>query len=346
MSRGRLIDAALALVVVLVAGVGVVAYDHSFRGRIAPGVTAAGVDVGGLTPAEARAKLASAVARPLQQSLVLRHGTDGFTLDPRAAHVHADVDALVDAAYARSRSGFVLGRAWREFRGERLKVDVPMRITWSAPALARYVAHLAKTIDRAPRNASVTPSRNGLAIVRDRTGESVRQVLLRRRLVAALQADVNRPRIVDVPTRTLRPRTTYAALARRYAAYIIVDRRSYELQLYVHLHPAHTYSVSVGKAGLETPAGLYDVQWKEVNPPWRVPKSSWAGPLAGQVIPPGPRDPIKARWLAFNGSAGIHGTDETWSIGHAASHGCIRMRIPDVEQLYSLTPVHSPVFVA
>ena len=345
MSRGRLIDVALAVLVAVVAGAGLVAYDRSFGGKIAPGVTAAGVDVGGLTRAEARVRLASAIERPLAQPIVLRHGTDGFTLDPRAAQVRADVDALVDAAYARSRGGFILGRVWREFRGERLHADVPMRITWSDPALARYVTRLAKTIDRKPRNASVTPSRSGLTVVRDRTGEAVRQVVLRRRLVAALK-DVNRPRVLDVPMRTLRPRTTYAALQHRYAAYIIVDRRSYELSLYVHLHPAHTYRVSVGKAGLETPAGLYDVQWKEVNPPWRVPKSSWAGPLAGQVIPPGPRDPIKARWLAFNGSAGIHGTDETWSIGHAASHGCIRMRIPDVEQLYSLTPVHSPVFVA
>jgi lipoprotein-anchoring transpeptidase ErfK/SrfK len=345
MSRGRLIDAALVVVIALVAGAGLVAYDHSFRGTIAPGVHAAGVDIGTLTPAEARARLARAVAQPLAQPIVLRHGSDGFTLDPRAAQVRADVDALVHEAYARSRGGSFLGRVWREFRGERLETDVPMRITWSEPALARYVAHLAKTIDRTPRNASVTPSRSGLQIVRDRRGAAVRQAVLRRRLVAALQA-VDRPRVLDVPMRTLQPRTTYAELKRRYAAYIIVDRRDYQLQLYVHLHPAHTYQVSVGKAGLETPAGLYDVQWKEVDPPWRVPNSSWAGPLAGQVIPPGPRDPIKARWLAFNGSAGIHGTDETSSIGHAASHGCIRMRIPDVVQLYSLTPVHSPVFVA
>jgi lipoprotein-anchoring transpeptidase ErfK/SrfK len=100
--------------------------------------------------------------------------------------------------------------------------------------------------------------------------------------------------------------------------------------------------------GHETPAGLYSIQWKQVNPPWYVPHDAWAGALAGKVIPPGPLDPIKARWMAFNGGAGIHGIapSEYSSIGHDASHGCVRMRIPDVIALYARTPVGTPVFIA
>jgi len=99
--------------------------------------------------------------------------------------------------------------------------------------------------------------------------------------------------------------------------------------------------------GLETTAGLYHVQWKQVNPPWYVPNSAWAGALAGKTIPPGPEDPLKARFMAFNGGAGIHGIDpsEYSSIGHDASHGCVRMRIPDVISLYARTPVGTPVYV-
>ena len=73
--------------------------------------------------------------------------------------------------------------------------------------------------------------------------------------------------------------------------------------------------------------------------------SSWAGALAGRIIPPGPEDPIKSRWLGFYNGAGIHGTDAIWSLGTAASHGCIRMAIPDVEQLYDLVPLHTPIYV-
>ncbi len=62
-----------------------------------------------------------------------------------------------------------------------------------------------------------------------------------------------------------------------------------------------------------------------------MPTSSWAGDLAGQSIPPGPSNPLKARWMGIYNGAGIHGTDDTGSIGSAASHGCVRMLIPDVE---------------
>jgi lipoprotein-anchoring transpeptidase ErfK/SrfK len=97
--------------------------------------------------------------------------------------------------------------------------------------------------------------------------------------------------------------------------------------------------------GLETPAGLYDVQDKQVNPSWHVPNSAWAGSLAGRTIPPGPQDPLKARWMGFNGGAGIHGTAVSGSLGSAASHGCIRMAIPDVIQLYSHVSVGDPVYI-
>jgi lipoprotein-anchoring transpeptidase ErfK/SrfK len=150
------------------------------------------------------------------------------------------------------------------------------------------------------------------------------------------------------PRRRLKPTVTAAELPRRYPSYIVVDRRGFRLRFYQRLRLARTYRIAVGRQGLETPAGLYDVQSKQVNPSWHVPKSSWAGDLAGKTIPPGPDDPIKARWMAFNGGAGIHGIDpsEYGSIGHDASHGCVRMRIPDVISLYARTPVHTPVFVA
>ena len=97
--------------------------------------------------------------------------------------------------------------------------------------------------------------------------------------------------------------------------------------------------------GLETPEGLYEIEEKEENPVWHVPESDWAGSLAGQTIPPGPSNPIKARWMAIYEGAGIHGTEETESLGSAASHGCVRMAIPDVEELYDRVEVGTPIFI-
>jgi lipoprotein-anchoring transpeptidase ErfK/SrfK len=77
-----------------------------------------------------------------------------------------------------------------------------------------------------------------------------------------------------------------------------------------------------------------------------VPEEAWAGDLAGKVIPAGdPRNPLEARWLGFHDGQGIHGTADIASLGDAASHGCIRMSVPDVERLYRRVPVHAPVIV-
>jgi lipoprotein-anchoring transpeptidase ErfK/SrfK len=105
--------------------------------------------------------------------------------------------------------------------------------------------------------------------------------------------------------------------------------------------------VAVGAVGFDTPAGLYHIQNKEINPTWHVPNSAWAGDLAGTTVPGGvPDNPLKARWLGIFDGAGIHGTDETYSLGHAASHGCIRMAIPDVIELYDQVPVGAPIYIA
>ena len=142
------------------------------------------------------------------------------------------------------------------------------------------------------------------------------------------------------------PDPTTRALARRYRFYIAVSRRERRLRLFEHLKLARAYVIAVGRIGLETPGGLYRIDDKQVNPSWHVPKSAWAGSLAGRVIPPGPADPLKARWMGFYDGAGIHGTDDLSSLGTAASHGCIRMSIPNVIQLYAIVPLQTPVFVS
>jgi lipoprotein-anchoring transpeptidase ErfK/SrfK len=127
---------------------------------------------------------------------------------------------------------------------------------------------------------------------------------------------------------------------------VTVDRGHFTLRLFKNLKLAKTYKIAVGQVGLETPAGVYHVQNKAINPAWHVPQSDWAGALAGKVIPGGvPENPLKARWLGIFAGAGIHGTADIGSLGSAASHGCIRMAIPDVEELYDQVPVQAPVYI-
>ncbi len=139
---------------------------------------------------------------------------------------------------------------------------------------------------------------------------------------------------------------TYKVLQRHNPRIITIDRNGFTLRLFRNLRPWKRYGIAVGMAGLDTPAGTYHIQDKQVNPAWHVPNSAWAGSLAGSVIPGGaPNNPLKARWLGVANGVGIHGTAEDWSIGTRASHGCIRMHVSDVIDLYPRVPVGTTVLI-
>ena len=81
-----------------------------------------------------------------------------------------------------------------------------------------------------------------------------------------------------------KPEVTTKDLPQAYARYITIDRANFTLRFFHHLRLEKSYTIAVGQQGLETPAGLYHAQDKQVDPSWHVPNSAWAGSLAGQVI--------------------------------------------------------------
>jgi lipoprotein-anchoring transpeptidase ErfK/SrfK len=337
--------AVLAVLGVVVAGAAL--YDHGRRDRIADGVRIDGVDVGGLSAADARERVTARAVGPRRRAVHVHAGDRVFTLTAAQAHLRADVDGAVRRAVAASRHGWLGTRVVHEVTNRRVDENVPLDVHVARKAIRRMARRVAAATHRDPVNAAVSASAAGLSITRARPGRALEAAKLRHGLRAAF---VVRGRPAEVTAHTHRVAASVGAgeLAGKYPAYIIIDRGDHVLRFYQHLKLADTYPIAVGMQGLETPQGLYDVQWKQTNPSWYVPNSAWAGALAGKVIPPGPDDPIKARWMAFNGGAGIHGIDpsEYGSIGHDASHGCVRMRIPDVIALYARTPVHTPVYVA
>jgi lipoprotein-anchoring transpeptidase ErfK/SrfK len=82
----------------------------------------------------------------------------------------------------------------------------------------------------------------------------------------------------------------------------------------------------------------------QLNPWWYPPNSAWA---AGEKpVPPGPGNPLGTRWMGINApGVGMHGTPDDASIGYSASHGCIRMHIPDAEWLFEHVDVGTPVLI-
>jgi lipoprotein-anchoring transpeptidase ErfK/SrfK len=334
-----------AVVLVLAAGAGgLYAYDSSRSDMIAKGITAGGVDVGGLSASRARDVLRRSLGPKLGQGVVLQLGAQHWTLPAANIDARLGVDRMVREALKRSREGSFFGRAMRDLRGEKVQAAVPMRVAHSRQMLYGFIDVIAKEIDRPAVSATINPTGYALNVTASDEGVAVQKRFLAARILRQLR-DPASTHVALIPTRTLRPHVSSARLAYKYQTVITIDRAHFTLRLWKNLHLAHSYRIAVGRQGLETPAGFYEINDRQVNPSWHVPNSAWAGDLAGRVIPPGPDDPIKARWLGFYNGAGIHGTDEISSLGTAASHGCIRMSIPDVEQLYPQVPLHTPIYV-
>ena len=341
-SRSFGIVAGLLLVLVTMAGA-VYAYDLATEPRIPHGTKVAGVPVGGLTKDEARERLRGPfsgwVARPLQ----IRLGRREFSVRASRLAAQVDVDATLERALAPAQRGSILERTLRRLRGDTRRANLAPSTTYSPQAVRALARRLARRITRPPRDTRIRVVDGRLRRVPARHGLAVRHATLSRRVESTLGSLDPR---VAVPLRRSRPHVTGPELIRRYPNYIVVDRDGFTLRLYRRLRLAESYPIAVGQQGLETPAGLYDVQNKQINPTWTVPNSDWAGALAGRSIPPGPDNPLKARWLGFDGSAGIHGTEDIGSLGTAASHGCIRMAVPGVVDLYRHVDVGTPVYIS
>jgi len=335
----------VALLVALLAGMYV--YDQGQRNVIAKGVRVAGVDLGGLKPDAARRRIYGALLAPLKRPVTVHFGTQTFAISPRQAGFNLDVNALVERAQARSRSGSIFARAPRELFGGSVNAEIPAVVHYNHAVVRALTARARAAVDRPGQDATAQPNASGLlATVPGHDGVEVNARLLRARVEHSLTNPAGSSAI-PLPVHVVLPTVTTSQLAAHYRSYVVVDRNTFTLRLYEHLKLTRSFPIAVGMQGLETPAGLWHIQWRQVDPPWYVPNDAWAGSLAGQVIPPGPADPLKARFMSFNGGAGIHGIDpsEYGTIGHTASHGCIRMTIPDVIDLYSKVAVGTPVYI-
>jgi lipoprotein-anchoring transpeptidase ErfK/SrfK len=123
----------------------------------------------------------------------------------------------------------------------------------------------------------------------------------------------------------------------------LVIRRS-ERRVYVYHDNtvATSFPIAIGREGWETPLGSYAVLSKVENP-------GWTNPFTGEVVEPGPDNPLGDRWIGFwtdgENYIGFHGTPNRQSVGRAASHGCVRMYNENVRQLFDMVEIGTPVVV-
>jgi lipoprotein-anchoring transpeptidase ErfK/SrfK len=289
------------------------------RMKVVPeGVQIGGVRVGGLTSEQARNAVTWWYNRPLRFVFYRKH----WTVRPAA------LGASVDADWAVQR---VLRARPNE--------HVALRVDVDSAEVQHYVRALDGRLSVEPVDA--TASLKGLQPVIEpgKTGLALNRVTTAQR-IEALLAIARRPQSVHPAASTVAPSVT----TNSFGAVVVIYRGSNELHLYKGAEPWRTFGVATGQAIYPTPLGEWHVVDMQRNPWWRPPDSPWAKGL--KPIPPGPGNPLGTRWMGLDAAGvGMHGTPDAASIGYSASHGCIRMRIPDAEWLFAHVRIGTPVFI-
>jgi L,D-transpeptidase catalytic domain/Putative peptidoglycan binding domain len=289
------------------------------RMKVVPaGVQIGGVRVGGLTSEQARNAVRWWYDRPVRFVFYGKH----WTVRPSA------LGATVDADWAVQH---VLQAQPNDHLALRTNVD--------QDAVNRYVRALDGRLAIEPVDATATlnglqpviePGKPGLELNRVQTAQRIE----------ALLGIARRPQVVRPVAHTVAPSVSTGD----FGAVVVIHRASNELHLYNGARPWRTFQVATGQSIYPTPLGDWHVADMQRNPWWHPPDSAWAKGL--KPIPPGPGNPLGTRWMGLDAAGvGMHGTPDSASIGYSASHGCIRMRIPDAEWLFDHVRIGTPVFI-
>jgi hypothetical protein len=284
---------------------------------IAAGVTIGGVAVGGMTADQANLAVTTSFEQPLPL-LVMSHKL--FVKPERLGTTALVNDAVTRALTAPPDTALKL----------RVRVD--------RPEAQAYVDSLAKYFDRKPVDAQLALRRLRPLVTRAHGGWSLRRLPALSAIFTTLVDNSRAP--LRLQFRDLQPRVTPNDIG----PVIVIRRGSNRLYLYNGMRLWRVFNVATGQSAYPTPLGRWSIVVKWRNPWWYPPKSPWA--KGAKPIPPGPGNPLGTRWMGLSASGvGIHGTPDDASIGYSASHGCIRMHIPDAEWLFKRVHIGTTVFI-
>jgi lipoprotein-anchoring transpeptidase ErfK/SrfK len=296
---------------------------------IRAGMSAGGVDLSGLTVPEATAKLDAELAPRLAPDLLIGVAGKPWVLKMGDAKLKFDSSRTAKRAlYAKAGV-----------------TQVPPAISHSHAAVAAFVATIAKQVGKPARDAKIKITLRHIYRQRSRPGRGLAVAATAKAIDAAID-DPAAPRVLHQPLTRVRAKVNANDLARVYNTVITIDQAHFKLRLFKGLKFRKSYGVAVGQPAYPTPSGRFAIESKQVDPVWSVPNSPWAGELQGTTVSGGSAaNPLKARWMGIANGVGIHGTGEDYSIGTRASHGCIRMHVSDVIDLFKRVPVGAAVLI-
>lgn len=314
-------------------------YDRGTVDRLLPGITIAGVEVGGMTRDGAMDTLREAADARLDREIEITVGEETWHVTPAELGTKAKVKAAVDEALVVSEEFSWPSRVVRRLFDRPVDRSFDLEYRYRDTAIGRFVDGIAETVAVSPTDAEVDFEDGELVLRRPRQGRALRIEEARESLMEALTGSIP---AVELGLRTLKPEVTTSELG-----YTIVVRLS-ELKLYLYdgLDLVKTYPVAAGQPAYPTPQGEWAVINKAENPTWINPAPDGWGAALPLSIPGGPSNPLGTRALYLDAPGiRIHGTADSGSIGTYASHGCVRMLGSDVEELYEIVPIGTTVHI-
>ncbi|HVM11468.1 MAG TPA: L,D-transpeptidase/peptidoglycan binding protein [Actinomycetota bacterium] len=338
--RGRILLSLTVALSLLGGGAAVAAYryDQATVGRVMPGVSVEGVDLSEMTRPQALSALSEVADRELDRVIEVQAAGKTWEVTPAELGGTADVEAKVDAALALSDGFSWPSRVFRRMLDRPLEREADLSYSFDQAQVERFVDVIAKQVKVSPRDPEIAIGEDGdLVLAKAKRGRRLQVKAAREAIASALEDGTSS---VELPMRKVAPKE------KELGQTIVVRISENKLYLYRGLELRKTYRVATGAPGYPTPKGTWTIWHKAKNPTWTNPAPDGWGANMPKTIPGGPNNPLGTRALYLDAPGiRIHGTSNVGSIGTYASHGCIRMTMPEVEELYEMIEIGTKVLI-
>jgi len=333
------LGAIFALLLIGVAGISYAGYDFSkkYEGKILPGASVAGVDVGGMSFDAALEAVKETVVPQLSREITVTWGKKSWTVTPKELGARSDARSAVNAALAVSDEASFMEKTRMRVLGDDLNFNRDVALTYPRRGARGFIQGLATALGRDPRDAEMDYSSGWVEITKEQEG---RLVQVKKSVKALHAALTNGTSTVDLSVSTLEPKVTTDA----FRQVLLVRIGENKLYLYEDGKIVDEWIIATGLPEYPTPTGVYEVTDKRYLPTWVNPSPDGWGADMPTSIGPGPGNPLGLRALNWSAPAiRFHGTSATYSLGYNASHGCVRLSNEDVIELYDRIEVGTPI---
>jgi lipoprotein-anchoring transpeptidase ErfK/SrfK len=312
--------------------------DATRWGKFPPGSVIAGVDVSGLGRADAIRRCQEKLAGVEQKPVVLTLDGASYTASPEQLGLHLDYNGMVQNGYSAAWRPNIFERMFRSFANRPRGVSEAILAQNDDDLVLKFVQQVSAEVNQPPRNAYVDVTGGTPVIVPSRAGYQVPEEEIRKEVAAA---ENSKSRTIEIKA----AKTPAQLNDDIFQKVIVINLAAHQLTLYQRETPLAQFGIACGQPAWPTPVGQWQIIGKQMNPTWTNPHSAWSASMPAS-IGPGYNNPLGLRAMPLNASGVlIHGTANDGSIGTSASHGCIRMHMPDVIALFDMVEVKTPVYI-